>query len=221
LKKSSTNPVEQQAIRSPTMLHFRVRAGKTVLPVEFGLAGQNDLKRLGHWRAAKRVSDNPHIRDTLEFCRLAGKRWKTYRAANRTVTTFDELRRARGSRNEVVFVMLARAAWHKPSPILGFCFCRRTWCHHVVLDFAAAHPNAIAPAGGAVHGVGSGMLYSLVHLANGMGVKTVWGEATENSATFYEKTLEIQNVTDHFFINGDTFQHCLREFEVIGNDNRP
>lgn len=98
------------------------------------------------------------------------------------------------SRTEVVFVMIARAKWHKPSPILGFCFCRRTWCHHIVLDFAAAHPNVIGPAGGEVQGVGAGRLYSLIQMANSIRVKTIWGQATENSAKFYMNLLSLPSV---------------------------
>jgi hypothetical protein len=194
-----------------------VRVGDNDLPVEFVFATQNDMMRLNRWRSPVKLRDNPHVLDALEYCRLANKRWKSYRAVGRTVTSLNEIRRAiqRDSRTEIVFVMLARAGWHKPSPILGFCFCRRTWCHHVVLDFAAAHPNAIGPAGGDVHGVGAGMLYSLVKMADGIGVKTIWGEATGNSAGFYTKTLALSKIADHFFIKGRSLRHCLRQFKLL------
>lgn len=202
-------------------MSFRVRVGDNDLPVEFVFAAQDDLTRLSRWRSPKKLCANPHIQDALEYCRLANKRWKTYRAIGRTVVTLDKLQRAvqQDPETEVVFVMLARASWHKPSPVLGFCFCRRTWCHHIVLDFAAAHPNAIGPAGGEVRGVGAGMLYSLVQVADSLGVKTLWGEATENSAKFYAKTLALPKVADHFFIKGKTFQHCLRQFKLVADAN--
>jgi hypothetical protein len=198
-------------------MNFRVRVGKDDLPVEFVFAAQNDLTQLRCWRAPQHLRDNPHVKDALEYCRLANKRWKSYRAIGRTVASLEEIKRAiqHDARIEVVFVMLARAEWHKPSPILGFCFCRRTWCHHVVLDFAAAHPNAIGPAGGKVHGVGAGMLYSLVQMVNGIGVRTIWGEATNNSARFYMKTLALPTIADHFSIRGRTRQHCLRQFKLV------
>jgi hypothetical protein len=126
---------------------------------------------------------------------------------------FSHVRRR--PRTEVVFVMLAKARWHEPSEVLGFCFCRRTWCHHIVLDFAAAHPNAIGPAGGQVRGVGAGMLYSLVKFSEGIGARLVWGEATENSASFYRKVLALRDVSDHFFIQGETFRYCLRQYELV------
>ena len=198
-------------------MKFRVRVGNDDLPVEFTFATQRDLTRLAGWRSSEKLHDNPHVQDALEYCQLANKRWKTYRAIGRTAISLAEVRQAvqKDVSTEVVFVMIARAVWHKPSPILGFCFCRRTWCHHVVLDFAAAHPNAIGPAGGEVHGVGAGMLYSLVQLANSIGVKTVWGEVTKNSAKFYLKTLAVRRVPDHFFIRGRTRQHCLRQFKLV------
>ena len=198
-------------------MNFRVRVGSDDLPVEFVFAAQDDLVQLSRWRSPKHLRDNPHVQDALEYCQLANKRWKSYRAIGRTAASLEEIGRAiqKDASAEVVFVMLARAAWHKPSPILGFCFCRRTWCHHVLLDFAAAHPNAIGPAGGEVQGVGAGMLYSLVQMVSGIGVKTVWGEATKNSAKFYLKTLAVRKVADHFFIRGRTRQHCLRQFELV------
>jgi hypothetical protein len=198
-------------------MNFRVRVADDDLPVEFAFAAQDDLTHLAGWRSPEKLRDNPHVQDALEYCRLANKRWKSYQAVGRTVMSLEEIGRdiQKNSRTEVVFVMVARAEWHKPSPILGFCFCRRTWCHHIVLDFAAAHPNAIGPAGGEVHGVGAGMLYSLVQMASGIGVKTIWGEATENSAKFYVKALALPNVTDHFFIRGRTRQHCLRQFKIV------
>jgi hypothetical protein len=81
----------------------------------------------------------------------------------------------------------------------------------IILDFAAAHPHAIAPAGGFIRGVGTAMLYSLVRLARDLGVRAVWGEATENSSAFYEKALGLKSLSDHFFIEGEIFTHCLRK----------
>ena len=46
------------------------------------------------------------------------------------------------------------------------------------------HPDAITTEGGEVRGVGTGMFYSLVKIADELGVQTVWGEATESSAPF-------------------------------------
>jgi hypothetical protein len=116
---------------------------------------------------------------------------------------------------EVAFILIAYAPWHEPSSILGFCFCRRTWCNHLLLDFAAAHPNAITPAGGHIKGVGSAMIYSLVALARELGITTVWGEATQNSVGFYRHVLGLPNILDSFFIEDQVFENCLYEFGLV------
>jgi hypothetical protein len=113
---------------------------------------------------------------------------------------------------EVAFILIAYAPWHEPSSILGFCFCRRTWCNHLLLDFAAAHPDAITPAGGFINGVGSAMLYSLVALADQLGIKKVWGEATRNSVGFYRYVLKQDDILDSFFIEGNEFEKCLSRY---------
>jgi len=199
------------------MIDFRVRVGGEVLPVGFVFATHDSVRKLSHWRSPKQLRSNPHVQDALEYSRLASKRWKSYRSIQRTASSLADIESAvqRDADAEIVFVMLALASWHQPSPVLGFCFCRRTWCHHIVLDFAAAHPNAIGRSGGNVQGVGTGMLYSLVQLADRIGVKTVWGEATKNSAGFYLKSLALRRITDHFFIRGRIRQHCLRQFEDV------
>jgi hypothetical protein len=196
-------------------MKFRVRVNNDDLPVEFVFAKQNDIAQLSRWRSPTNLCDNPHVQDAIEYCRLANKRWKSYQAIGRTAASVNEMTRAikRDAHMEIVFVMLACAKWHNPSHILGFCFCRRTWCHHIIMDFAAAHPNAIGPAGGYVRGVGAGMLYSLVKMSDGLGIKTIWGEASANSAN--AKALALQSVSDHFFIEGRAFRHCLRQFKLL------
>jgi hypothetical protein len=191
-------------------MRFHVRAKSKLREVEFEFATNADIRKLGFWSQYGGLQA-PRVADALEYARFAAKRWRSYRKEGRTVASADELGQALRHRphGEFVFVLVTRADWHTPSPVLGFCFCRRTWCHNLVVDLAAVHPGALVE-GGEVRGVGTGMFYSLVKLADDLGIQTVWGEATENSALFYEKLLNVQ-VTDHFFITGGVFQHCLRE----------
>jgi hypothetical protein len=56
-------------------------------------------------------------------------------------------------------------------------------------------------------------------MANDLGIDEVWGEATKESAGFYERVLGIK-VSDRFVIEGEGFQKCLRRFEEIANVNR-
>ena len=61
------------------------------------------------------------------------------------------------------------------------------------------------------------MIYSLVGLADELGIKTIWGEATKNSSPFYEKVLNLPEVTDHFFVHGATLEHCREQNRLAGN----
>jgi hypothetical protein len=197
-------------------MNFRVRVDNVAdqeRAVEFGFATQSDLVLLKKWNCTAKQRDNPHVQDALEYCTHVEKRWKSYSALSRLITDQRDFPTSGKQREnaELVFLMVARADWHKPSPILGFCFCRRTYCHHIVLDFAAAHPNAIKKAGGEVHGVGFGMLYSLTRFAADSGVDMLWGEATLNSHGFYEAALGARIITDYFFISHNVFDHCLQQ----------
>lgn len=197
-------------------MRFDVRFRNEVLPVEFKFGNHADVDKLRSWGNDSGLMAHESIADALEYARYAAKRWRTYRKAGRTLTGLAVLREAvrKQPRAEFVFILIAHAEWHSPSP-LGFCFCRRTWCHHIVVDLAAVHPDAISSAAGEVRGVGTGMFYSVVKLADEIGVHTVWGEATENSAPFYQKLLGVPEITDHFFISGEVFEHCLRGFAKL------
>lgn len=112
---------------------------------------------------------------------------------------------------EIGFLLIARSPWHPATSVLGCCFCRRSWCHHLIVDFLAVHPKVLAETRGRVRGVGTGILYSLVGLADALGIATIWGEATRNSAPFYERVLGLPRVTDHFFVEGQTMEHCRQQ----------
>lgn len=52
----------------------------------------------------------------------------------------------------------------------------------------------------------------LVGLADELGIETLWGEATKNSAPFYERVLNLPKVTDRFFVRGETMEHCRKQY---------
>ena len=173
-----------------------------------------DMRGLLRWRTAAVTRSDPHVRDALEFRKLATKRWRYYLKGNEAATSLRELKRAirANPSAEVGFLLMAKASWPTAAPIIGCCFCRRSWCHHLIVDFLAVHPKVLTGAGGRVRGVGTGMIYSLVGLADAVGIRTIWGEATKNSAPFYEKVLNLPKVTDHFFVQGETMEHCRKQF---------
>lgn len=75
---------------------------------------------------------------------------------------------------------------------------RRTWCHHLMVDFLFVHPRIsgkIEP----VRGTGIRILQSICWVASVLHCRRVWGEATRDSAPFYRQQLH-RKVTDSFFL---------------------
>src|SRR5204863_1635882 len=144
------------------------------------------------WRSSQTGRSDPHVRDAMEFRKLATKRWRYYLKGNEAATSLLQLKQAirANPSAEVGFLLMAKARWPAPAPVLGCCFCRRSWCHHLIVDFLAVHPKLLSNRR-RVRGVGSGIIYSLVGLADALGIGTIWGEATENSAAFYERVLNL------------------------------
>src|SRR5437867_9495802 len=111
-------------------MHFTVsfEGRRERVTLEFGKP--MDMPALMRWRAAKEGREDPHVRDAMEFRKLATKRWRYYLKGNEAAISLAQLRRAIHSTEfgEVGFLLLARAQWHSHPPVLGCCFCRRSWC---------------------------------------------------------------------------------------------
>ena len=203
-------------------VNFLVRADDRLRTVQADFATEHDLALLKSWRSHKARSANPHARDSLEFSKLAYKWWHYYHRLGSSATSLPELkmRISQDPGREFAFLVLAQANWHDHAPVLGLCCCRRTWCNHIVLEFAAVHPKVLEDNRRNVRGVGTGMLYSLIRIAEEIKSTTVWGEATENSAPFYQKVLGIPRVGDHFFITGRTMEHCRQQFKILKSEGK-
>lgn len=183
-------------IASPTILTPR---GERAVSIEFGKSG--DDRAMKSWRASAGHSRPDLAGDAIEFATLAGKRWRYYLRRGEAVDSLADLR-SRVQRQpgiELGFLLIARPRW-KPAPaVLGLAWCRRTWCHHIVLDFLAIHPATNDPDGG-YKGMGGAMLRGVATVAREIDCPLVWGEATATSARFYEKMLGGEIIQDHFFI---------------------
>jgi hypothetical protein len=83
------------------------------------------------------------------------------------------------------------------------------------VDFVAVHPHVVGRLHGRVRGMGTGLFYGLIQIADALRIKMIWGEATVNSAAFYEKILGADSILDQFHIHGETMAHCRRELERI------
>lgn len=184
---------------NPTLFH--VEAAGEFRPVELAFATESEVRRVRAWRKPTTATD------AGEFAALAAKRWFYYTREGATVASLAELRAAirRNERAELAFLMVASAEWAKPHQFLALAFCRRTWCHHLVLDFLAVRPG-LSFANQPISGLGSGILATLMDLADSLGMETMWGEATASSAPFYEKVLQIRPVKDLFIIRRDAMR---------------
>lgn len=174
---------------------FHVQAAGEFRPVEFTFATEPEVRRVRAWRKMTPATD------AGEFAALAAKRWFYYTREGASVASLDELRTTikRNDRAEIAFLMVASAEWAKRYRFLALAYCRRTWCHHLILDFLAVRPG-VSFANQPIRGLGTGMIFGLSALADDLGMGRIWGEATASSAPFYEKVLRIRSVQDSFII---------------------
>ena len=141
------------------------------------------------------------IKDAVEFTRLAAKRWRYYSEAGEAVESLAGLRQALAGnkRCEVAFILITTTTVRGREIPIGLAYCRRTWCHHLALDFLALHPRTLDEQE-QIAGVGSGIVYGLVKLAKTLRIRRIWGEATVHSAPFYERLLGLVPILDLFVI---------------------
>ncbi|MCD6049121.1 MAG: hypothetical protein K0Q55_524 [Verrucomicrobia bacterium] len=186
---------------------FHVEAAGEFRPVELAFATEAEVRRVRAWR--KRTPGT----DAGEFAALAAKRWFYYTREGASVGSLDELRNAieKNERAELAFLLVASAHWSKRYKFLALAYCRRTWCHHLVLDFLAVRPG-LSFANEPISGVGSGVLASLMGIADSLGMETMWGEATASSAPFYEKVLRVRPVKDSFMVHRAAMQEMARTY---------
>jgi len=185
---------------------FHVESAGEFRPVELAFASESEVRRVREWRKMTPATD------AGEFAALAAKRWFYYTREGASVASLDEMRAAirRNERAELAFLMVASAKWAKRYKFLALAYCRRTWCHHLVLDFLAVRPG-VSFKNKPVRGLGTGIISSLTGLASSLGMITIWGEATASSAPFYEKVLKTKPIKDLFVICRKTMQRIFRD----------
>lgn len=181
------------------------------MPIRFGIPG--DVKDLRSWRTGRSHPFPTAARDSIEYAKLASKRWRYYARRGEIAKSLSDLesRTSDDSQNEVGFLLVAESRWKNTPPTLAIAWCRRTWSHHLILDFLACHPFAFDPRSD-FGGVGSAMLIALGLITARLDINLIWGEATAVSAGFYSKrVLRGQPVKDHFFIQDDNLASLKRD----------
>ena len=181
-------------------------------------ASKAELQRYRRSLQLFRRESSTVIREAMEFTRLAAKRWRFYFRIGEAAESFGDLQRKirRDTKCEVAFIMIAAIRRKDRDLPVGLAYCRRTWCHHLVLDFLALHPRALGQ-NWPMTGVGSGIMFGLVQLANSLGISRIWGEATYSSAPFYEKLLAVHPVQDLFLIEAIEMAAIAKRQEKIRN----
>jgi len=193
---------------------FHVEAAGEFRPVKLTFATELEVRHVRGWRKMN------HTTDAGEFAALAAKRWFYYTREGATIASLEAMRHAirRNERAELAFLLVASAEWAKRYRFLALAYCRRTWCHHLVLDFLAVRPG-LTFANQPISGVGTGILFSLTELAASLSVEMIWGEATASSAPFYEKILQTRPVHDLFVIRREAML-SIREYYFADRNRR-
>ncbi len=180
---------------------FPVLRSDEPAPVILDFAGNADVAAAARWRVPSSLSGAPRSRaaDAREFAILAAKRWRHYRDTSTAATSLTALQRmvATEPDGEFCFHLTVTAPWFSGS--LGGAMIRRTWCHHLMVDFLSVHPR-IAGQEEPVRGVGLGILQGICSIAKLLKCRRIWGEATRDSAPFYEKQLG-RRVADSFYFS--------------------
>ncbi len=197
---------------------FQIKVAGATETAMLRFANQSELLRYHRSLAPFAAQSFTAVREAVEFTRLAAKRWRYYSRADEAVESFDELRQKikHAPKSEIAFIMVATVRQGRRDLPVGLAYCRRTWCHHLALDFLALHPRTLEQPRRA-SGVGSGMVFGLVCLAKILDIPRIWGEATVNSAAFYENLLAVRPVQDLFVIENPEMLAIIRRQEKISN----
>lgn len=196
---SNTLPVMPQ-LGLPIPIPFAVLRDGRSARVTLDFADNADVSSATKWRLPHELANDLPMQtraaDAREFARLAAKRWRHYRDTGAAAQSLPDLRRmiADDPQGEYCFHLKVTADWFPAS--LGGAMVRRTWCHHLMIDFLFVHPR-ISGKVMKVKGVGIQILQAICIIAQSLGCKRVWGEATRDSASFYEHHLS-RPVEDQF-----------------------
>ncbi len=170
--------------------------------VTLEFADNADVLSTTRWRVPHELNNDLTMQtraaDAREFAQLAAKRWRHYRDTATAARSLPELQSMidMDSQGEFCFHLKVTADWFPAS--LGGAMIRRTWCHLLMIDFLFVHPR-ICGRVTKVKGVGIQILQATCVIAQALGCKRVWGEATRDSAAFYEHHLSRQ-VEDQFSV---------------------
>ena len=202
---------------TPTLpITFDVLRRDEPAPVTLSFADNTDVVSTTRWRVPRELDHEGPQRiraaDAREFAILAAKRWRHYRDSDTAALCQQDLETmiAAETEGEYCFHLKVTADWFGHS--LGGAMVRRTWCHHLMIDFLFVHPR-ISGRVESIKGVGIGIMQGICAIARDLHCKRVWGEATRDSASFYQRQLG-RSIEDSFTLDAaeiDTFASQITE----------
>jgi hypothetical protein len=195
-------------------VNFAVFHDETPVDVRLDFADNADVVSTTRWQVPSLEDKIMQSRatDSREFALLAAKRWRHYRDTHCVALTLPDLQRmiADEPQGEYCFHLKITSNWFRGT--LGGAMLRRTWHHHLALDFLFVHPR-IASRLVNVKFVGIQLLQAICLVAQDLGCKRVWGETTVDSAPFYRRYLR-QTVDDQFAIDADEIATFAANFKT-------
>jgi hypothetical protein len=195
-------------------IDFPVFLGEEPAAATLDFANHYDVIATTRWRVPRTLIEAPAMQaraaDARELAMLAAKRWRHYRRTHTLAYSLDQLEQliAANPEGEYCFHLKVTTDWFPAS--LGGAMVRRTWCHHLMLDFMFVHPS-ISGRKVNVRGVGLGIFQGVCLIAQTISCPLVWGEATRDSSTFYERQLR-RPVKDRFEIDATEIDAFTAEF---------
>jgi hypothetical protein len=167
-------------------------------------AKAEDLKFVAQWETALGDDQNPYRVDTVDFARLAVKRYEASKEtgiyANALTDISDHVQT--NPKVEVAAFILLKCNWYVGTDVIGYCHFRRTWSNKIILDYLGAHPNIAKEPENATHkvrGVGKAICYFAAQVLKQENCPALWGEATPLSANYYQGLFELEKVEDLIF----------------------
>ena len=197
-------------------LRLGVVRANVVDEAHLDFATGKDIQAVKKWSVSPRLEKRPDMKyrakEACDLAKLAAKRWRYYRDSRTFAASLEHLQSliASDPLGEFSFHLKVTASWFPE--IMGAAMIRRTWCHHIMIDFLFVHPDIsgrLLP----IKTVGVQMLQAICFFARELGCECVWGEATLDSAPFYQYQLG-RKVKDHFFIGKRQINTLATELDL-------
>jgi hypothetical protein len=206
--------VAEKPVKTPDK--FLIEPGK---PLGYVFAKRaRDDRSFGNWRESIRPMSNPRFLDALELATLAFRRWRDADSKGRVANYAQEIQEFKQDNPyaEVSVLVLVRALWMKRKPTVGLCYFRRTWCNNIFIEILTRHPAFVnrGTKEGAIRGVGTALLYFVTSVALALDANVIWGEATQNSAKFYQDVFKKSEMTDLIFLTKEEYTEFVERVSL-------